>query len=96
VGTARSSRVGEASWYIIPASWEGLCTTCPDTELTAASPWIPFGTRVKVVNLSTGAMVTVVINDRGPFGGRLIDLSEAAFSHIAPLGQGVAQVRITW
>jgi rare lipoprotein A (peptidoglycan hydrolase) len=38
----------------------------------------------------------VVINDRGPFGGRIIDLSSAAFARIAPLGQGVAHVRISW
>ena len=84
VGVAHSSMVGEASWYYI------------DTGLTAASPWLPFGTNVTVTNLATGASVTVVINDRGPFGGRLIDLSEEAFSHIAPLGQGVCTVRISW
>ena len=84
VGAAHNSMVGEASWYYV------------DSDLTAASPWLPFGTTVTVTNLATGADVTVVINDRGPFGGRLIDLSEAAFSRIAPLGQGVASVRITW
>jgi rare lipoprotein A (peptidoglycan hydrolase) len=40
--------------------------------------------------------VVVVINDRGPFGGRIIDLSPEAFSALAPLGQGVMQVRLTW
>jgi len=82
--SSHSSQVGEASWYSI------------DDGLSAASPWLPFGTHVTVTNLSTGATVTVVINDRGPFGGRLIDLSEYAFSRIAPLGQGVSFVRITW
>jgi rare lipoprotein A (peptidoglycan hydrolase) len=40
----------------------------------------------------------VVINDRGPYGvpGRIIDLCDSAFAQIAPLGQGVADVRITW
>jgi hypothetical protein len=78
------STVGEASWYFI------------DDGLSAASPWLPFGTHVAVTNLATGASVTVVINDRGPFGGRLIDLSEYAFSRIAPLAQGVCLVRISW
>ncbi|TMK83342.1 MAG: septal ring lytic transglycosylase RlpA family lipoprotein, partial [Actinobacteria bacterium] len=64
--------------------------------LTAASPWLPFGTRVTVTNLANGRSVAVVINDRGPFGGRIIDLSQEAFSRIAPLGAGVCQVRIAW
>ena len=85
VGAAsHSSLVGEASWYYV------------NDRLNAASPWLPFGTHVTVTNLATGASETVVINDRGPFGGRLIDLSEYAFSKIAPLGQGVCWVRITW
>jgi uncharacterized protein YabE (DUF348 family) len=79
------SETGEASWYRPP--WDGL---------TAAHPWLPFGTVVTVTNLDNGRSVTVVINDRGPFGGRAIDLSAAAFERIAPLGQGVADVRLVW
>jgi hypothetical protein len=82
--TASGSMVGEASWYYV------------NDRLNAASPWLPFGTNVTVTNLATGDSVTVVINDRGPYGGRLIDLSEYAFSQIAPLGQGVCLVRISW
>jgi uncharacterized protein YabE (DUF348 family) len=76
-------RVGEASWY-------------DHAGLTAASPWLPFGTRVTVTNLANGKSVTVVINDRGPFGGRIIDLSRDAFARIAPLAAGVCQVRLAW
>ncbi len=79
------SQTGEASWY--DAAGSGF---------TAASPWLPFGTRVTVKDLATGKSVVVVINDRGPFGGRIIDLSPEAFSALAPLGQGVMQVRLTW
>jgi hypothetical protein len=78
--------VGDASWY----------SFAPGSGLTAAHPWLPFGTHVTVTNLSNGKSVTVVINDRGPFGGRSIDLSEEAFARIAPLSQGVAHVRLTW
>ncbi|MEX0832569.1 MAG: RlpA-like double-psi beta-barrel domain-containing protein [Actinomycetota bacterium] len=78
-----SSQTGEASWYDRPG-------------LTAASPTLPFGTTVLVTNVATGASVTVVIDDRGPFGGRIIDLSDEAFERIAPLSQGVAQVRLSW
>jgi uncharacterized protein YabE (DUF348 family) len=80
------SQVGEASRY----------SFAPGDGLTAAHPWLPFGTVVSVTNLANGRTVQVVINDRGPFGGRIIDLSNEAFARIAPLGQGVARVRITW
>jgi len=80
------SQVGEASWY----------SFAPGSGLTAAHPWLPFGTVVTVTNLENGKTVQVVINDRGPFGGRIIDLSNEAFARIAPLSQGVAQVRLSW
>ncbi|HEX5950255.1 MAG TPA: ubiquitin-like domain-containing protein [Actinomycetota bacterium] len=89
VGRANSThgtQVGEASYY----------TFAPGDGLTAAHPWLPFGTVVTVRNLANGETVTVTINDRGPFGGRIIDLSEEAFARIAPLSQGVCQVRLTW
>jgi hypothetical protein len=85
VGTASGTQVGEASWYDAPGS-----------GYTAAHPWLPFGTHVTVTNLATGETVVVVINDRGPFGGRIIDLSPEAFSALASLGAGVMQVRLTW
>jgi len=83
---SHGTQVGEASYY----------TFAPGSGLTAAHPWLPFGTVVAVENLSSGRTVQVVINDRGPFGGRIIDLSHEAFARIAPLGQGVCQVRLTW
>jgi rare lipoprotein A len=82
---ATGTQVGEASWY-----------DAPGTGFTAAHPWLPFGTHVTVTNLATGESVVVVINDRGPFGGRIIDLSPEAFSALASLGAGVMQVRLTW
>jgi resuscitation-promoting factor RpfB len=83
---SHGSQVGEASWY----------SFAPGDGLTAAHPWLPFGTVVTVTNLENGNSVQVVINDRGPFGGRIIDLSDEAFARIAPLSQGVAQVRLAW
>jgi uncharacterized protein YabE (DUF348 family) len=83
---SHGSQMGEASWY----------SFAPGAGLTAAHPWLPFGTVVTVRNLANGKSVQVVINDRGPFGGRVIDLSSEAFARIAPLGQGVCQVRLTW
>lgn len=84
--TSHGTQVGEASYY----------TFAPGNGLTAAHPWLPFGTVVRVTNLANGRSVTVTINDRGPFGGRIIDLSEQAFARIAPLSAGVCQVRLAW
>jgi len=49
-----------------------------------------------VTNLANGKTVTVVINDRGPFGGGIIDLSDSAFARIASLQEGLITVRLDW
>lgn len=78
--------------------------------LTAASPHIPFGTRIVVRNMNNGKTVTVRINDRGPFqidkhgkvlrplqphNKRVLDLSRAAFERISPLSAGVIPIEYT-
>jgi resuscitation-promoting factor RpfB len=79
---------GDATWY----SWTGC-----GSGYHAAHKSLPFGTVVTVTNLDNGKSVTVTINDRGPYiAGRIIDLCPTAFSALAPLGQGVAHVRIRW
>jgi rare lipoprotein A len=66
-------------------------------KLTAAHRSLPFGTKVKVKNLSNGKTVKVTINDRGPFvQGRSIDLSKKAAKRIGMLQQGVAQVQLKY
>jgi hypothetical protein len=82
------TQTGQASWYDF----------CRKDGNYAAHLTLPFGTVVTVLNLDNGKTVTVVINDRGPYGvpGRIIDLCDAAFAQIAPLGQGVANVQLTW
>ena len=63
--------------------------------MSAANPWLPLGSYVKVTNLDNGKSVIVRINDRGPFGnGRIIDLDKVAFAKIASLGQGTARVKM--
>ena len=46
--------------------------------LTAASPWLPFNTELRVTNLATGLSVEVRVNDRGPFGRGVLDLTAHA------------------
>ncbi|MFG1649064.1 septal ring lytic transglycosylase RlpA family protein [Micromonospora sp. NPDC049275] len=63
-------------------------------ELTAAHKTLPFNTRVRVTNPSSGKSVVVRINDRGPFiEGRCLDLSRAAFATIASTDVGALTVR---
>ena len=64
-------------------------------KLTAAHPTLPFGTRVRVLNLTNDREVIVTVNDRCrsrkfPF----IDLSRAAAAELGFLGKGTARVRI--
>lgn len=61
--------------------------------ITAAHRTLPFGTRLAVENQENGTVVTVRINDRGPYiHGRDLDLSYSAFKAIADPDQGVAKV----
>lgn len=58
-------------------------------QLTAASPYLPIGSKVKVVNKANKKAVTVRINDRQPKGGnRVIDLSKSAAKHLGIKGTG--------
>jgi len=88
---------GIASWY--GAKFHGRNTSNGEIydmhKKTAAHKTLPFGTHLKVVNLSNGKEVVVRINDRGPFvEGRIIDLSYAAGKEIDLIGPGTAKVRI--
>jgi rare lipoprotein A len=64
-------------------------------ELTAAHRTLPFGTKVRVTDVTTGKSVTVRVNDRGPFiNGRVIDVSHAAAESLGMTGKGVAKVKL--
>ena len=76
---------GEATWY--GAAPSGMC----------ASPSLPFGTTLTVVNVATGASTLCTVDDRETAGyPRVVDLSPEGFSQIADLGQGVVDVTISW
>lgn len=64
-------------------------------ELTAAHPSLPFGTRLRVTDVSSGRFVTVRVNDRGPFvRGRVVDISPSAAEALGMVDKGVANVRL--
>lgn len=85
---------GVASWY--GERFRGRTTACGQTydpdALTAAHRELPCGTRLRVEHGGRG--VTVTVTDRGPFvEGRFLDLSRAAFARLAPLDDGLIEVR---
>lgn len=90
-------QTGKASFYA--DKFEGTPTASGEkyrhNKLTAAHKTLPFGTRVKITNMSNSATVEVVINDRGPYvDNRIIDLSKAAAEKLGFINQGLADIRL--
>lgn len=80
-----NSEVGDATWYA--AAPAGYC----------ASPTLPFGTVLTVVNNATGATTVCTVDDRETAGyPRVVDLSPEGFDQIADTSQGVVEVTISW
>jgi rare lipoprotein A (peptidoglycan hydrolase) len=79
------SEIGQASWY--------------DTvdPVVCAHKTLAMGTVVTVTNVENGNSTTCKVGDRGPFiEGRIVDLSPEAFAALAPLSEGVIDVKLTW
>ncbi|HEY6465856.1 MAG TPA: septal ring lytic transglycosylase RlpA family protein [Candidatus Acidoferrales bacterium] len=88
---------GIASWY--GPQFDGHRTSNGEIydmhQFTAAHRTLPFGTLLRVTNLTNGLQTEVRINDRGPFvANRIIDLSLSAAKAIQMVGRGTAQVRL--
>jgi len=63
--------------------------------MTACHPTLPFGSMVRVVNLSNHRSVVVRITDRGYlYEGRIIDLSYGAATKLAMTESGIASVEL--
>lgn len=87
----------KASFY--SKSFNGRKTATGETYwdhlLTAASNIYKLGTRLLVVNKSTGKKVEVVVNDRmAPHMKGRVDLSRSAFQKIASVNSGVVPVKV--
>jgi len=69
------------------------------SKMTAASWYYPLGTRVRVSLKDPARSVIVTISDRGPARslvreGRIIDLAQAAFEHLARSSIGLVAVTV--
>ena len=98
VSTDVFKQEGIASWY--GREFEGRPTASGEifdaSQLTAAHPSLPFGTRLIVTNQHNNKSVTVRVNDRGPFvPARIIDVSRAAAEQLDMIVTGTAPVSIT-
>jgi uncharacterized protein YabE (DUF348 family) len=88
--------VVQGTKVVVGKKHNGACSWYAHTgTLSAANPWLPIGSYVRVTNQDNGKSVIVRINDRGPFvPGRIIDLDKVAFEEIASLGAGVINVKM--
>lgn len=64
-------------------------------ELIAAHPWLPYGARVRVASVATGASVIVTVADRLYARHCVIDLSLAAACRLGMTRHGLMQVTLT-
>ena len=100
-GRAAVLECGYASYYGTASdgyAWQTMANGRPmdPQAMTTAHPWLPLGTRLKVVNQSNGRSVILRVTDRGPYAhGRIVDLSVGAFARILNLGSGIARVCIS-
>jgi len=88
---------GLVSWY--GPKLQGQPTASGESfdmfAATAAHPWLPFGSLLRLINLRNGRSQIVRINDRGPFtNDRELDVSYFVASKLGLLSRGVDRVRI--
>ena len=94
-GTQSLNRVfsGRASFYSYEKGKTASGSPFNRDSLTAAHRSLPFGTRVRVTDLTSSKSVVVRITDRGPrVGGRVLDLSLGAARSLGITDRGVVQV----
>jgi len=95
--SAVTPQTGVASYY--GPGLQGNRTANGDVfdmwAMTAAHSCLPLGTRVRVTVLDTGRSMIVLVNDRLPARGRVLDLSMGAARALGILNQGVARIELT-
>lgn len=97
--------VGNASWYSTEVCKPGKqCLTANGSDLyelekkevNFCAAWgFPFKTRLRIS--SHGRQTACMVLDRGPnrrFGNRVIDLNRRSFKTLAPLEEGLIEVKV--
>lgn len=88
---------GRASYYhdVFHGRRTASGTPYHKDSMTCAHLRYPFGTMLKVRNLSNGKEVIVKVTDRGPYSRHILDLSKAAARQLDIIRHGHAEVEIT-
>ena len=94
---AADSAQGKLAWY--GRKFAGRKTASGQRfnpgAMTMAHKTLPFGTRVKVTNLTNNKSVVVRVNDRGPTqADRIGDVSQAAAAQLRMLRSGVIEAKL--
>jgi rare lipoprotein A len=85
---------GKASFYSYKKGKTASGALYNRDGMTAAHRNLPFGTRVRVIDIASSRSVIVRIADRGPWiRGRVLDLSLGAARSLAITERGVVQIR---
>ncbi|WP_456085398.1 septal ring lytic transglycosylase RlpA family protein [Microvirga pudoricolor] len=97
IETGREIQRGQASWY--GPGFHGRSTASGERfnsmAMTAAHRYLPFGTKLRVVNEKNGRSVVVRVNDRGPFAHRrIIDLAKGPALELGLMSAGTAYVSL--
>ena len=91
---------GIATFYGMGDGFHGNVTASGERfdayRWTAAHPYLPMGSKIRVTNQDNGKQVIVRVNDRGPYiHGRELDLSKGAADAIGLTSAGVGRVQVT-
>ena len=93
---AQEPQTGTASFYA--KKFHGRKTASGERyhkdSLTAAHKTLPFGTIIKVTNLSNGDTIYARVNDRIPHKGRILDLSPAGAKKLNYYSKGTTKVKV--
>ncbi len=96
IGLVAALACGVSTYYGVGDGFHGQITANGERfdayRWTAAHPYLPMGSRIRVTNQDYGKQVIVRINDRGPSSHADLDLSYAAFAQIASVKKGNAVV----
>jgi rare lipoprotein A (peptidoglycan hydrolase) len=88
---------GIASWYGTGDTGRPTASGAPfdPGAMRIAHKTLPFGTWVRIRNVSNGREAVAMVNDRGPFyGGRVIDATPAVAERLDFYGNGTASVKV--
>ncbi len=86
---------GKASFYSYPKGKTASGSAFDRNLPTAAHRTLPFGTTLRVTNLTNHKSVVVTVTDRGPHAhGRVLDLSQNAARSLDIGDRGVVEVKV--